>query len=109
MSGRWDRSSRSFSAARGPQGREHGRALDRPPGALAPQAGAMTFSTVLFDLFDTLVLFDRNRLPEVQIDGRSVRSTAGHLFPILAPHAPGVDLVRFFAALIWSWQEAERV
>lgn len=69
----------------------------------------MTFSTVLFDLFDTLVLFDRTRLPEVQIDGKSVRSTAGHLFPILAPHAPGVDLPSFFDALIWSWQEAERI
>ncbi|MBI3031579.1 MAG: HAD family hydrolase [Candidatus Rokubacteria bacterium] len=69
----------------------------------------MTFSTILFDLFDTLVRFDRNRLPEVQIDGKGVRSTAGHLFPVLAPHAPGVDLPRFFEALIWSWQEAERL
>ena len=69
----------------------------------------MTFSTILFDLFDTLVRFDRNRLPEVRINGASVRSTAGHLFPILAPHAPGVDLARFFEALIWSWQEAERL
>lgn len=69
----------------------------------------MTFSAILFDLFDTLVLFDRNRLPEVQIDGTNVRSTAGHLLPILAPHAPGVDLPRFFEALSWSWQEAERL
>ena len=44
----------------------------------------MTFSAILFDLFDTLVLFDRNRLPEVQIDGTNVRSTAGQLLPILA-------------------------
>ena len=69
----------------------------------------MTFSTILFDLFDTLVHFDRNRLPEVQINGATVRSTAGHLFPLLAPHAPGVDLPRFFEALIWSWQEAEGI
>ncbi len=69
----------------------------------------MTFSTILFDLFDTLVLFDRNRLPEIQINGTSVRSTAGHLFPILAPFAPDVDLSRFYEALIWSWQEVERV
>ena len=59
----------------------------------------MTFSAILFDLFDTLVLLNRNRLPEVQINGSSVRSTAGHLFPILAPHAPGVDLPQFFEAL----------
>lgn len=69
----------------------------------------MTFKVVLFDLFDTLVLFDRNRLPEVHINGKVVRSTAGHLFPILAPYAPGVDLPQFYAALIASWQEAERI
>ena len=32
---------------------------------------------VLFDLFDTLVLFQRERLPEIEINGRVVRSTAG--------------------------------
>jgi len=69
----------------------------------------VTFKALLFDLFDTLVRFDRNRLPEVHIDGRVVRSTAGHLFPILAPHAPGVDLPRFYEALITSWQEAEQI
>ncbi len=69
----------------------------------------MTFSAILFDLFDTLVLFDRTRLPEVHVDGISARSTAGHLFPILAPHAPGVDFPRFFEAQTWSWQEAERL
>lgn len=69
----------------------------------------MTFSAVLFDLFDTLVLFHRNRLPEVHVNGRVVHSTAGYLFPILAPHAPGMDLSRFYDALIASWQEAERI
>lgn len=68
----------------------------------------MRFAAILFDLFDTLVRFNRNRLPEIRIDGRRVRSTAGQLLPILAPHAPGVDLPRFFDALVWSWQEAER-
>jgi HAD superfamily hydrolase (TIGR01509 family) len=69
----------------------------------------VTFRAVLFDLFDTLVLFHRNRLPEIHVNGRMVRSTAGYLFPILAPHAPGVDLPRFYDALIGSWQEAERI
>jgi putative hydrolase of the HAD superfamily len=69
----------------------------------------VTFKAVLFDLFDTLVLFDRERLPEVRINGRAVRSTAGHLFPILAPHAPGLELARFYEALIASWREAERL
>jgi len=64
---------------------------------------------VLFDLFDTLVLFERERMPEVQINGRTVRSTAGHLHRVFQPFAPGVELAAFFDALIGSWKEAERI
>lgn len=69
----------------------------------------MTYAAVVFDLFDTLVRFDRNRLPAVEINGRIVRSTAAQLFPVLAPHAPGLDLPRFYEALVGSWEEAERI
>lgn len=69
----------------------------------------MTVKVVLFDLFDTLVLFHRNRLPELHVNGKVVHTSAGQLFPILAPHAPGVDLARFYDALIASWQEAEQI
>jgi len=64
---------------------------------------------VLFDLFDTLVLFERDRLPEVSVNGRTIRSTAGHLHEALSPFAPQVALGDFVNALGWSWQEAERV
>ena len=30
----------------------------------------MSYRAVLFDLFDTLVWFDRNRLPEVRVNGK---------------------------------------
>lgn len=69
----------------------------------------MSYSTVLFDLFDTLILFDRDRLPEIQVNGRTARSTAGHLHRVLQPCAPDVDLSRFYDALLSSWQEAERI
>lgn len=69
----------------------------------------MQIRAVLFDLFDTLVLFRRDRLPEVRVDGKLVRTTAGHLFPLLAPHAPHVDLGRFYEALLSSWRQAERI
>ena len=39
----------------------------------------MTYRAVLFDLFDTLVAFDRTRLPELTIKGKVARSTAGKL------------------------------
>ena len=64
---------------------------------------------VLFDLFDTLVRFDRSRLPTLVIKGREVRSTAGHLHEVLRSHAPDITLDACYDALLWSWQEAERL
>jgi putative hydrolase of the HAD superfamily len=67
------------------------------------------YRAILFDLFDTLVLFDRRRLPLVEVDGRSWHSTAGLLHDVFRRHAPQVDLATFVDALLWSWQEAERL
>jgi putative hydrolase of the HAD superfamily len=69
----------------------------------------MSYRAVLFDLFDTLVWFERDRLPEVRVNGRIIRSTAGHLHEALRPFAPTVELPTFVDALLWSWQEAERI
>ena len=66
-------------------------------------------SAVLFDLFDTLVLLDRSRLPEITVNGKARRTTAGHLHRAFQPFAPGVSLEGFVDALFWSWQEAERI
>jgi HAD superfamily hydrolase (TIGR01509 family) len=69
----------------------------------------MTYSALLFDLFDTLVLFNRERLPELEINGKTVHSTAGQLYPFIQPYAPGVSLEQFYEAILWSWQEAEKI
>ena len=69
----------------------------------------MTTSAVIFDLFDTLVLLDRERLPEVHVNGKTRRTTAGHLHRAFQPFAPGLSLGNFVDALFWSWQEAERL
>ena len=66
------------------------------------------YAAVLFDLFDTLVHFDPERLPVVQIAGRTVRSSAGRLHRVLCAHAPDVPLEQCYNALRASWQEAER-
>jgi FMN phosphatase YigB (HAD superfamily) len=68
-----------------------------------------SFDAVLFDLFDTLVLFERDRLPEVQVNGRTIRSTAGQLHRTLAALVEGITLEAFVDSLFWSWQEAERI
>lgn len=69
----------------------------------------MAYTSVFFDLFDTLVHFDRDRLPSVEINGKTVRSTVAHLHAVLAAHAPAVTLERCHAALQASWHEAERL
>lgn len=69
----------------------------------------MSYAAVLFDLFDTLVRFDRERMPEIRVNGKAVRSTAGHLHAILRTHAPDVSLEACYEALVGSWREAERL
>lgn len=69
----------------------------------------MAYRAVLFDLFDTLVRFDRERLPSTEINGRVVRTTARHVHAVLREHAPAVTLEVFYAGLQESWREAERL
>jgi putative hydrolase of the HAD superfamily len=63
---------------------------------------------VFFDLFDTLVHFDRDKLPTIEVHGKVVRSTAGCLHELLRPHAPRVTLPACYDALLASWRAAER-
>lgn len=74
----------------------------------ASRSEPLPVRAVLFDLFDTLVRFDRRRLPAVEIGGRVVHTTAGHLHPLLREWAPAVTLETFYQALLESWAEAER-
>ena len=69
----------------------------------------MTYRAVLFDLFDTLVRFDRDLLPELTVKGKVIRSTAGKLHETFQSYAPDVELHAFVEALQWSWQEAEKI
>lgn len=69
----------------------------------------MPYRAIFFDLFDTLVRFDRDRLPEIEIKGKRVRSTAGQLHTVLSRHVRGVTLEACYEALLTSWKEAERL
>jgi FMN phosphatase YigB (HAD superfamily) len=66
------------------------------------------YTTILFDLFDTLVRLNRDRLPAVEIGGRDVRSSVARLHPVAVGALPGVGLAEFYEALLWSYREAER-
>ena len=67
------------------------------------------YEGVFFDLFDTLIRLDRDRMPWIEIRGRRVRSTAGRLHDVLVAHVPGLALEQTYDALVGSWQEAERI
>ena len=69
----------------------------------------MTYKAVLFDMFDTLVRLDRNRLPAAKIGGREVRSSVPRLHGVAAAALPGVELEAFHDAFFWSYTEAERL
>jgi FMN phosphatase YigB (HAD superfamily) len=66
------------------------------------------YTTVLFDLFDTLVRFDRERLPCIRVSGREVRSSVGSLYPVAAEALPGVGLDAFYEAFLGSYRDADR-
>jgi HAD superfamily hydrolase (TIGR01549 family) len=67
------------------------------------------YRAVLFDLFDTLVRFDRDRLPAVQVNGREIRSSVGKLYEVLRGAAPHVTIENLHGAMGESWKEAERL
>lgn len=67
------------------------------------------YRALLFDLFDTLVRFDRDRLPVVHVNGREIRSSVGRLHEVLSASAPHVTLEALHGAMGESWKEAERL
>ena len=67
------------------------------------------YDAVFFDLFDTLIRLDRERMPSVEIRGKQIRSSAGQLHAVLVPHVAGLTVEHTYDALIGSWREAERI
>jgi len=63
---------------------------------------------ILFDLFSTLILFDRDRLPEMEIGGRRQRTTVANLGSLLARWAPGVSREDFLQSIITVSDEMAR-
>jgi FMN phosphatase YigB (HAD superfamily) len=58
-----------------------------------------TYKAVIFDLFDTLVDFDRTQIPVIAIDGREIRTTAGEAYKVLAQHVPQMLFDTYYHAL----------
>ncbi|MCS6925612.1 MAG: HAD family hydrolase [Candidatus Binatia bacterium] len=57
------------------------------------------YSAVLFDLFGTVALFDREQLPLFAWNGQTSRSTMAGLRLLIAQEMPQLDFAQFLAAL----------
>ncbi|MEE8109960.1 MAG: hypothetical protein V3T44_02930, partial [bacterium] len=65
----------------------------------------MRYKAVIVDLFDTVVLFDYRRMPEIVVNGETRRTTMGKTFEILREQCPDVGWERFFGALAEADEE----
>jgi putative hydrolase of the HAD superfamily len=63
---------------------------------------------VLFDLCDTLFLFDSQRLPFIIINGQEVRSTTGLVYETFCRHT-SVSFEAFYQSFVETTQEITRV
>ncbi|MCY3985984.1 MAG: HAD family hydrolase [Candidatus Dadabacteria bacterium] len=63
------------------------------------------YSAVLFDFFDTLVMFDPSLLPEVRIDGEVRNSTAQHVFTQMRSSLEGMEFSDFYMPFVESYTE----
>lgn len=69
----------------------------------------MRYRTVIFDLFDTLADFARDRLPLIHIDGESIRSTTAVVYPLFTERYTHISLEAFYRAFRESFDEAARL
>ncbi|MBI3988762.1 MAG: HAD family hydrolase [candidate division NC10 bacterium] len=68
-----------------------------------------TYDVLLFDLFDTLLLFHRDRLPLVSVDGQEVRTSSVASYNVIAEAYPHIGFPEFYRAFFAGFQEAERL
>lgn len=69
----------------------------------------MSYRVVIFDLFDTLADFVRERLPLIHVNGESIRSTSAVVHPLLAARHGHISLEVFYQAFRKSFDEAARL
>jgi putative hydrolase of the HAD superfamily len=67
------------------------------------------YKAIIFDLFDTLINFNRSRLPEVELDGTPVRSTSRAAYKVFRRFYKYVDFRSFYDAFMESYVELNRI
>jgi len=67
------------------------------------------YTALIFDLFDTLIDFRRDRMPLIQVGGTEVRSTSRHVYDRFKTVCADVPFEAFYAAFMDGYREAERI
>ena len=63
------------------------------------------YSAVLFDLFDTLVMFEPSLLPKITLNGETWNSTAQHVFTQMRGSLGGMEFTDFYEPFVESHRE----
>lgn len=67
------------------------------------------YKAFIFDLFDTLIDFDRSRLPEFSVDGEKHNSTFTPVYKVFGKYYQGYDKHKFYDAFVTSYEEFQRL
>jgi FMN phosphatase YigB (HAD superfamily) len=68
-----------------------------------------SYTALLFDLFDTVIDFRRDRMPMISVNGTEVRSTSRHVYERFSSVVPDVPFEAFYAAFMEGYREVERI
>ncbi len=63
------------------------------------------YSAALFDLFDTLVMFEPSLLPKITLNGETWNSTAQHVFTQMRGSLGGMEFADFYEPFVESHRE----
>ncbi|MGI9554239.1 MAG: HAD family hydrolase [Thermodesulfobacteriota bacterium] len=67
------------------------------------------YSNVIFDLFDTLILFKPELLPKIVVNGTEHFSTGKDVFDCFKEHFPDITFNNFFTFFIDSYKEFQKL
>lgn len=63
------------------------------------------YKAVIFDLFDTLIDFNRDSIPEISINGNNLRSTVKGVYEVFCGYYGSIEIENFYNAFIESYNE----
>ncbi len=65
------------------------------------------YSRIIFDVFDTVCNFNLNKLPTVNINGTTIRSTSNIVYKVFQKSYKHIGFEEFYGAFIESYKEFE--